>query len=67
VNHLYWQLRDLHYPESPLNVLCMPTQVENEMGSGKEEEEGQGGWRENDETKQIVKGEIINFIFRTAR
>ena len=53
VNMVYWQIRDMHYPDSPLNSACMPTE-----GSEKSESEDE---------KRLVKGEILAFILRTAR
>ena len=53
VNMVYWQIRDMHYPDSPLNSACMPT--------GGEEKS------ESEDEKRLVKGEILAFILRTAR
>jgi hypothetical protein len=56
VNMVYWQLRDMHFPDSPLNQLCMPTADDSSEDKS-----------ESIESKQYVKGEIIQFILRTAR
>jgi hypothetical protein len=59
VNMVYWQLREMHFPDSPLNQICMPIKQseEKEIISKKESEEA----------KQFVKGEIIQFMLRTAQ
>ena len=53
VNMVYWQLRDMHYPDSPLNNACMSDK------SGEKKERG--------EAKERIKGEIVKFILKTAR
>jgi hypothetical protein len=58
VNVVYWQLRDMHYPESPLNMICMP--IEASPGQ-------KLSLKETLDAKESAKGQIINFILRTAR
>ena len=60
VNMVYWQVRDMHYPDSPLNGVCMP--ADEKKREGKEVNK-----KESDEAKRLVKGEILAFILRTAR
>eukprot|EP00339_Tiarina_fusa_P012556 CAMPEP_0117006680 /NCGR_PEP_ID=MMETSP0472-20121206/6824_1 /TAXON_ID=693140 ORGANISM="Tiarina fusus, Strain LIS" /NCGR_SAMPLE_ID=MMETSP0472 /ASSEMBLY_ACC=CAM_ASM_000603 /LENGTH=1949 /DNA_ID=CAMNT_0004708219 /DNA_START=485 /DNA_END=6331 /DNA_ORIENTATION=+ len=53
VNVFYWQLRDMHHPESPINCACMPDKYSE---------------RDDDEDgKAKIKGEVIQFLIRTAR
>ena len=63
VNMVYWQLRDMHYPDSPLNDICMPVFQDTETAAMGVD----SSWRESAETKEAIKGEIINFLLRTAR
>jgi hypothetical protein len=53
VNVLYWQLRDMHYEDSPINAACMP-----DLGAERSDHEI---------AKERFKGEIINFLMSTAR
>ncbi len=52
VNMVYWQLRDMHYPDSPLNTACMP--------------DPSGEKKETTEAKELTKGVLVNFILQTA-
>ena len=61
VNMVYWQIRDMHFQGSPLNELCMPMD-ESENGEKK-----QINKKESNESKKLVKGEVLAFILRTAR
>ena len=53
VNVFYWQLRDMHYPDSPINCACMPDE-----GSEK---------ATDSDLKARIKGEVVSFLIRTAR
>ena len=53
VNVFYWQLRDMHFPDSPINCACMPDSTADRKG--------------DTETKAKFKGEVIQFLIRTAR
>lgn len=54
VNVFYWQLRDIHSPDSPINSACLP------------DEDGEA--REDDiVVKEKIKGEVVRFLIRTAR
>ena len=55
VNMVYWQMRDMHFPSSPLNQICMP--VEEGQKVNKEE---------SNDAKLVIKGELMAFIIRTA-
>jgi hypothetical protein len=56
VNVLYWQLRDMHHPESPLNGCCMPDASRKDVTAEKDAD-----------MKTRIKMEIVKFIVRTAR
>ena len=58
VNMVYWQMRDMHFPNSPLNQICMPLEEVPGQKVNKEE---------SNDAKQIIKGELMAFIIRTAR
>ena len=60
INMVYWQLRDMHFPSSPLNMICMPT----EQNKNPRQKVTQ---KESNESKMQMKGEILNFILETAR
>ena len=53
INVFYWQLRDMHHPESPINCACMPDP--NAVRKG------------DVQTKAAFKGEVVKFLIRTAR
>jgi len=53
VNVFYWQLRDMHYPESPINCACMPDIKANRADDAA--------------SKAKLKGEVVQFLIRTAR
>jgi hypothetical protein len=53
VNVFYWQLRDMHYPESPINCCCMPDESSEKEGDA--------------DLKARIKGEVVQFLIRTAR
>ena len=53
VNVFYWQLRDMHSAESPINAACMPDPTTDRRG--------------DKETKASYKGEVVQFLVRTAR
>lgn len=55
INVMYWQLRDMHHPESPLNCACMPDVTATAASS------------RDAESKRRIKCEIVAFIARTAR
>ena len=57
INMVYWQLRDMHFPNSPLNMICMPTDPSEKRVLKKE----------SNEAKMQMKGEILSFILKTAR
>ena len=53
INVFYWQLRDMHHPESPINCACMPDK--NSM-------------RQDDtDGKAKIKGEVVRFLINTAK
>jgi len=56
VNVLYWQLRDMHHPDSPINNVCMPDKKAVLVTNDKDAAE-----------KGKVKGELLRFVIRTAR
>ena len=56
VNVLYWQLRDMHHSESPINNACMPDPTQRLNSKNND-----GG------EKGKIKGEMLCFIIRTAR
>ena len=56
VNMVYWQMRDMHFPNSPLNQICMPAAEGEKVNK-----------EESNEAKQVIKGELMAFIIRTAR
>ena len=56
VNVLYWQLRDMHHNESPINNVCMPDS--NQKLNSKNNDGGEKG---------KIKGEMLRYIIRTAR
>ena len=56
VNVLYWQLRDMHHTESPINNACMPDP--SQRLNSKNNDGGEKG---------KIKGEMLCFIIRTAR
>ena len=62
INMVYWQLRDMHFPQSPLNMICMPTEEKEGKAEGKKVNQ-----KETNESKLLMKGELLSFIFRTAR
>ena len=51
INVFYWQLRDMHYPNSPINCACMP-----DPNSQKDILE-----------KSTLKGQVVVFLRNTAR
>ena len=53
VNMVYWQLRDMHYPDSPLNTACMPEQQDGEK-------------REDADAKELIKGILVDFILKVC-
>lgn len=53
VNVVFWQLNEMHHPESPLNAACMPDPLSHSI--------------DDTENKAKIKGQIIQFIFKTAR
>ena len=53
-NVLYWQLQDVHHPESPILIACMPDEHTETYSS------------DDVKSKMAMKGEIFNFIIRTA-
>lgn len=53
VNVVFWQLNEMHHPESPLNSACMPDPLSHNI--------------DDIQSKAKIKGEIIQFIFKTAR
>merc|ERR1711974_37213 len=53
INVFYWQLRDMHHPESPINCACMPDKTSVKKGE--------------ELTKEKYKGEVVQFLIRTAR
>jgi hypothetical protein len=55
INVMYWQLKDMHHPESPLNCACMPDISAANASS-----------RDSD-SKQKIKCEIVAFMTRTAK
>ena len=61
INMVYWQLRDMHFPGSPLNMICTPSEEEEQKGGKKVNQ------KETNESKLLMKGELLSFIFRTAR
>ena len=52
INVFYWQLRDMHAPDSPINCACMPDMF------------GDDNQRKS---KTKIKGEVIQYLIRTAR
>ena len=56
VNVLYWQLRDMHHTESPINNVCMPDA--SQRLNSKNNDGGEKG---------KIKGEMLRYIIRTAR
>ena len=56
VNVLYWQLRDMHHNESPINNVCMPDS--SQRLNSKANDGGEKG---------KIKGEMLRYIIRTAR
>ncbi len=52
VNITYWQLREMHHPESPLNCACMPDPTASSS--------------RDREVKEKLKGELVHFICKTA-
>ena len=63
VNMVYWQIRDMHFQGSPLNELCMPQDESVKEG----DEKKALNKKESNESKKLVKGEVLAFILRTAR
>jgi hypothetical protein len=55
INVVYWQLTEMHHLDSPLNGACMP-----------DAKAGVRTLEEDTRTKRKIKGEIIQFILRTA-
>ena len=55
VNVMYWQLKEMHVLESPLNGACMP-----------DAHTGIKTLEEDTRSKRKIKGEILQFIIRTA-
>jgi hypothetical protein len=51
INMFYFQLRDMHYPNSPINCACIP---DPERGA-------------DVNLKERIKGEVVQFLIRTAR
>ena len=56
VNVLYWQLQEMHNVESPLNGACMPDS-QSELRT----------IADDVRAKRKIKGEIIQFMIKTAR
>jgi hypothetical protein len=54
VNVVYWQLRDMHMPDSPLDGVTMPDLKAADPESEKL-------------VKEQIKGQLVNFVVRTAR
>ena len=51
VNVFYWQLRDMHHPESPINCACMPDpSIKKDVA-----------------IKSRYKGLVVKYLIRTAR
>ena len=68
INLVYWQLRDMHFPQSPLNMICMPDgTARKEEGQEAVDSRQAVNQKESNESKLLMKGEILAFIFRTAR
>ncbi|CAE7238243.1 RNF213 [Symbiodinium microadriaticum] len=55
VNVLYWQLKEMHVLDSPLNGACMP-----------DAHTGARTLEEDTRSKRKIKGEILQFVIRTA-
>jgi hypothetical protein len=53
-NVLYWQLTDVHHPDSPIAMACMPDEHTETYST------------DDLLSKMAMKGEIFNFIIRTA-
>jgi hypothetical protein len=53
INVFYWQLRDMHHPESPINCACMPDISSQSARDA--------------ESKSKLKCEVVQFLIRTAR
>ena len=56
VNVMYWQLKEMHHVESPLNGACMP-----------DEQQQLRTIADDIRAKRKIKGEIIQFMIKTAR
>ena len=53
INVFYWQLRDMHYPESPINCACIPDPKSRR--------------KDDAQSKAKLKGEVVQFLIRTAK
>jgi len=56
INVFFWQLQEMHHPESPLNGCCLVDENRHDISIEQETS-----------IKGKMKGEIISFIARTAR
>ncbi|CAE8647524.1 unnamed protein product [Polarella glacialis] len=64
VDVLYWQLREVHHPDSVVNQACMP---ESPSATVVGEVSGLQAPNEKPQDCPMFKGELIAFILKTAR